>query len=150
MHKPQYETSAIDCLLVEHGHTVIRLPPYRPDLNTLENNWGIVKTRIAAKIVTFKLQDIQQLAERNFASVTMEARAAVCRHVRAVEEEYMSREHEMDSVMERTIINANGDDDDDDDNDDSQNLQLVVTIMMIYKELVQSSLTSEVSSKVKK
>jgi hypothetical protein len=40
--------------------------------------------------------------------------AAVCRHVSAVEEEYMSREHEMDSVMERIIINA----DDDDDNDD--------------------------------
>jgi len=33
-----------------------------------------------------------------------------------VEEEYMNREHEMDSVMERIIINA-GDDDDDDDDD---------------------------------
>jgi hypothetical protein len=40
--------------------------------------------------------------------------AAVCRHVKAVEKEYMSREQEMDSVMERIIINA-----DDDDNDDT-------------------------------
>jgi hypothetical protein len=46
--------------------------------------------------------------------VTTEQWAAVCRHVKAVEEEYMSREHEMDSVMERIIINA----DDDDNNDD--------------------------------
>ena len=57
----------------------------------------------------------------------MEEWAAVCRHVKAVEEEYMSREHEMDGVMERIIINADDDDDDTsestvscDDNDDIQ------------------------------
>jgi len=44
-------------------------------------------------------------------------RAAVCRHVKAVEKENMSREHGMDSVMETIIINA--DDDDDDNNDDT-------------------------------
>jgi len=55
MHKPQYETFAIDCLLAQHGRTVIRLPPYHPDLNPIEKIWGIVKTRIAAKNVTFKL-----------------------------------------------------------------------------------------------
>ena len=49
MHKPQYETFAIDCLLSDHGHTVIRLPPYYPDLNPIEKIWGIMKTRIAAK-----------------------------------------------------------------------------------------------------
>jgi hypothetical protein len=43
----------------------------------------------------------------------MEEWAAVYRHVKAVEEEHMSRGHEMDRVMERSIINA----DDDDDND---------------------------------
>jgi len=58
----------------------------------------------------------------------MEEWADVCRHVKAVEEEYISREHEMNSVMERIIINANDDDDNDDtsestarcDNDDTQ------------------------------
>jgi hypothetical protein len=49
----------------------------------------------------------------------MEEWAAVCRHVKALEEEYMSREHEMDSVMERIIINADDDDDDDDDDNDT-------------------------------
>ena len=77
-----------------------------------------MKTRIAAKNVTFKLQDVQQLAEQNFATVTMEEWAAVCRHAKTVEEDYMSREHEMDSVMEKITINAD-DDDDDDDNDNT-------------------------------
>ena len=49
MHKPQYETFAIDRLLADHGHTVLRLPLYHPDLNPTEQNWGIVNTRIAAK-----------------------------------------------------------------------------------------------------
>jgi len=138
MHKPQYETFAIDCLVAEHGHTVIRLPPYHPDLNLIEKIRGIMKTRIAAKNVTFtrKLRDIQQLAEQNFAAGAVEEWAAVCRHVQAVEEEeYMSREYEMDNVMERIIINADDDDDDDtsestvscDDNDDIQGVRPIVS-----------------------
>ena len=134
MHKPQYETFATDCLLAQHGHTVIRLPPYHPDLNPIEKMWGIVKARIAAKNVTFKLGDVQQLAEQHFAAVTMEEWTAVCRHVKAVEE-YLSREHEMDSVMERIIINADDDDNDDksestvscDDNDDIQGVVPIVS-----------------------
>ena len=51
MHKQQYETFVIGCLLAEHGHTVIRLPPYHPDLNPIEKIWSIVKTRIAAKML---------------------------------------------------------------------------------------------------
>ena len=53
LHKPQYKIFAIDCLLTEHGHTVIRLPPYHPDLNPIEKIWGTV--RVAEKNVTFKL-----------------------------------------------------------------------------------------------
>ena len=40
MHKPQHETLAIDCLLADHGHTVIRLPAYHPDLNPIEKKSG--------------------------------------------------------------------------------------------------------------
>ena len=135
MHKLQYETFAIDCLLTEHGHTVLRPPPYHPDLNPVEKIWGIVKTRIAAKNVTFKLRDVQQLAEQHFAAVTMEEWAAVCRHVKAVEQEYTSRKHEMDSPMEKIIINADDDDNDDtsesavscDDNDDIQGAVPIVS-----------------------
>jgi len=87
------------------------------------------------KNVTFKLRDVQQLAEQNFATVTMEEWAAVCRHVKAVEEEYMSREHEMDGITERLTINGDDDDDDDtsestvscDDNDDIQGVGPIVS-----------------------
>jgi hypothetical protein len=38
---------------------------------------------VAAKNFTFKLRDVQQLAEENFAAVTEEEWVAVCRHVKA-------------------------------------------------------------------
>jgi hypothetical protein len=43
----------------------------------------------------------------------MEEWAALCRQVKAVEEDGMIREHKMDSIMERIIINADKDNDDD-------------------------------------
>jgi hypothetical protein len=51
MHKPQYETFAINRLIADHGHTVLRLSPYHTDLNPIQQIWGIVKTRIAAKML---------------------------------------------------------------------------------------------------
>jgi len=113
VHKPQYETFAIDRLLANHRHRVLRLPPYHPALNPIEKIWGMVKTRIAAKDVTFKQQDVQQQAEENLAALTMEEWAAVCRHAKDVEEKYMSREHKMACLMERITINADDNDDDD-------------------------------------
>jgi hypothetical protein len=50
MHKLQYATFAINCLLAEHGHTVIRLALYHPVLNPIQKKTGgIVTTRRAAK-----------------------------------------------------------------------------------------------------
>lgn len=45
--------------------------------------------------------------------MTMEEWTVVCRQVKAVEEDDMIREHKMDSVMDRIIINADKDNDDD-------------------------------------
>lgn len=46
-HKPDpiYE---IDQILGDHGHTVVRLPPYHCDLNPIELIWGIAKHKIAS------------------------------------------------------------------------------------------------------
>jgi transposase len=34
--KPRFKTFKIDALLAEHGHSVLRLPPYHPDFNPNE------------------------------------------------------------------------------------------------------------------
>lgn len=40
---PKYE------ILKDHGHTVIRLPPYHCDFNPIEIIWGIGKNKVASK-----------------------------------------------------------------------------------------------------
>lgn len=46
-HKPE-PIYVIDELLGEHGHTVVRLPPYHCDLNPIELIWAIAKHKIAS------------------------------------------------------------------------------------------------------
>lgn len=62
-HKPE-PVYYIDELLGEHGHTVIRLPPYHCDLNPIELVWAMVKKRIAEENVGG--QNVMKLAEEAF------------------------------------------------------------------------------------
>lgn len=39
-HNDQFKTFSIDKVLFEKGHTVLRLPPYHPDLNPIEIAWS--------------------------------------------------------------------------------------------------------------
>jgi hypothetical protein len=54
--------------------------------------------------------------------MTEEEWAAVCRHVTAVEEQYMSREHEIDSAMNRIIINPDDDTSESSDDCDDEDM----------------------------
>jgi transposase len=69
-----------DSLLARHGHVALRLPPYHPELNTIEKMWAVVKNWVAMKNVTFQLQDVRKLAEEKF-SITKEEWLPVCKHV---------------------------------------------------------------------
>ena len=44
----------IDTILAEHCHTVLRLPPYHPELNPIELIWAAVKNWIAKKMLLLK------------------------------------------------------------------------------------------------
>jgi hypothetical protein len=64
--------------------------------------------------------------------VAEEEWAAVCRHVKAVEEEYMSKEHEIDSAMERILINP--DDDDDTESSDDCDDQDMIGVGLLFSD----------------
>ena len=72
---PRYR---IDQVTREAGHTVLRLPPYHCDLNPIELIWSHLKRYVAANNVTFKLPDVQQLAEGAFKTITAERWRSVC------------------------------------------------------------------------
>ena len=114
LHKPQHVEYKIDPVFAQHGHTVLRLPPYHPELNPIEKIWGIVKNRVATRNVTFKLDNVEKLAREEFNNVTAEEWSATCRHVEDVEKEYIRKEKIMDEFTDEFIINLKDDSEDDD------------------------------------
>jgi transposase len=48
-YKPKYKTFLVDEIMIANGHTVLRLPPYHPDLNRIELIWADVKQWVGKK-----------------------------------------------------------------------------------------------------
>ena len=46
---------SIDQLIREHGHEVLRLPPYHPDFNAIELIWAQLKSLVRQRNLTFRL-----------------------------------------------------------------------------------------------
>lgn len=117
--KGQNKHFQIDRILANYGHTVLRLPPYHPELNPIEKIWALVKDYVAQNNVTFKLDDAKRILEEKFALVSAEEWRARCEHAIKKENEFMANEQLVDDLSERIIINLQ--DDSDSDNSDTIN-----------------------------
>jgi hypothetical protein len=69
MHRLQHHTYQINGVLAGHGHFLLCLPPYHPDLNPVELIW-LLKDEVAMKNTTFKLDDVIHFTKEMHASVT--------------------------------------------------------------------------------
>ena len=78
----------VDELIGSHGHIVLRLPPYHCNLNPIEMIWGILKTDIAQHNNTFKLADMQQLANKTINNFSNETITKTFDHVLEIEQSY--------------------------------------------------------------
>ncbi|CAG4954644.1 unnamed protein product [Colias eurytheme] len=115
-HKPDpiYE---IDELLGQHGHTVVRLPPYHCDLNPIELIWAQAKRKIASQNVGAK--NIKELALDAFNSITREDWKNCCDHVKKIEMEYYNRGKTLYEDIEKFIIHVGDETSEDDSDSDS-------------------------------
>ncbi|XP_076284705.1 uncharacterized protein LOC143211130 [Lasioglossum baleicum] len=64
----------------EHGHTVVRLPPYHCELNPIEFAWAHVKNSTRGQNTTYKLADIEKLVDGAIENVSAEMRQNFIRH----------------------------------------------------------------------
>jgi hypothetical protein len=109
--KPRFKTLKIDTLLAEHSHSVLRLPPYHPDLNPVELIWESVKEYVARKNVSFRLDDAMKLAEEKFNIITKEEWSSRCNNARQSEQNYLRLEPIIDDISEQIVINLQSDSD---------------------------------------
>lgn len=118
--KPQHRSYKIDHLLQQHGHDVLRLPPYHPELNPIELIWATVKNWVAENNVTFKMEDVMKITDEKFSSISAEEWKRRCQHVKNIEQEYLEREGLLDAAQE-LVIHLGGDSDASSESDSDAN-----------------------------
>ena len=116
----------IDSIAEQHGHQVVRLPPYHCHYNPIELIWAQMKSYVAEKNNTFKMADVETLTHEAIENVSTEAWENCVRHAEKLQEEDYAREIPRDDIMEPFIINLEDSDeeseDDDDANDDHRDI----------------------------
>ncbi|XP_045504987.1 uncharacterized protein LOC123701527 [Colias croceus] len=95
----------INQIFEEHGHTVLRLPPYHCDLNAIEMIWSLVKRQVASKNVNISAKDLLPIINECFKNITAEHWRKECDHVIHVEQKYWEQDHLIEDMQE-IIINV--------------------------------------------
>lgn len=120
-HKTQEQpTYRVDQHLSDHGHEVVRLPPYHCELNPIELIWGDLKQFVAQNNTTFKKADVEELIQRGFQRITADRWKNACKHVEELEENWWRRDNVQSQPIQPVIISLSDSDSDTDTASDWQ------------------------------
>ncbi|KAJ2954281.1 hypothetical protein O0L34_g2532 [Tuta absoluta] len=108
----------IDEIINAGGHTVLRLPPYHPDLNPIELVWGDIKGELARKAIDSNLDQKKEVLMSLFSKYSAEKWRKCDDHVKNIEEEYFKTDLVIDDEMDRIIISLQDDSTDDSTEDE--------------------------------
>lgn len=73
-------------ILQPYDIKVLRLPPYYPELNPIENVWGILKNYIAPHNIEQSVTGITKLINDRLSQINEEMWRNTCQHVKKEEE----------------------------------------------------------------
>lgn len=105
-HKKDYIQYSIDTIMEEHGHKVLRLPPYHPDFNPIENIWSQVKGHVSQHNVKMNFTEVTKLLNEKFSSIDVEAWRRVVDHAIKCEDEFLTIEEALDIRLDQFVINT--------------------------------------------
>ena len=112
MHKPREKKYSVDEILNKHGHSVLRLPPYHPELNPIEKIWANVKQWVSLRNTVFTITEVRSLCEQRFSELGQKDWLSLCDHVKKIEAEYWESDGIMDEIIDNCIISLGGPDSD--------------------------------------
>jgi transposase len=80
-------TYALDEIAEEHGHEILRTPPYHPELQPIETCWGVVKNQIA-RTCDFTMANLVAQLEDAFSSFTAKTCSGLIKKICKVEDRF--------------------------------------------------------------
>ena len=83
--KPEF---SLDKLAFEKGHTILRTPPYHPELQPIEKCWGVVKNHIAANNDFTSMEKVKSLLEEGFLKVTPQTISGISKKIKKQEDDF--------------------------------------------------------------
>ena len=90
------------------------MPPAHPELNAIEQVWGVMKRHVRSSLRRFNRADLQARLEEARLSTTQEVWQGAIRQSRQFEEEYWESDNIWETV-EPVIISLASDDEDEED-----------------------------------
>lgn len=96
-------TYAIDLLAIQYGHTVIRTPPYHPELQPIEICWGILKNEIGRNC-DFSMDGLKLQLEKAFEKITARTCQKIIRKIRSNEDEFWEEDARLDKAQENLSL----------------------------------------------
>lgn len=88
---------ALDVLAEESGHQILRTPQYHPELQPIEDCWGVVKNHCAAKC-DYTMDGLWRHVEEGFSKVTAQTCQAALEDMRKGEDRYWVEDLENDEA----------------------------------------------------
>jgi len=89
-------TYILDEIAVEHGHEILRTPPYHPELQPIETCWAVVKNQLA-RTCDFTMANLMAQLEDAFGSVTAKTCTGLINKIRKVEDNFWKEDILMDA-----------------------------------------------------
>src|SRR4030043_466973 len=86
---------AIDEIVQELGHEVIRTPPYHPELQPIETCWGVVKNHVA-RTCDFTMTNLIEQLDRAFNKVTAHTCSEIIKEINKIEDEFWKEDLDAD------------------------------------------------------
>ncbi|XP_045760911.1 uncharacterized protein LOC123864478 isoform X2 [Maniola jurtina] len=101
--KDRFKILALDKMLTDSGHDVLRIPAHHPDLNPIEMAWAAIKTYVTSKTKEFNVSKVNDFVKEKIDAIGPEEWKKMCQEVREIEDSYRNNELIIDTLSE-TIV----------------------------------------------